>query len=475
MDQRNVQEIIDRAFAGQDMLEACERRDLGAIIRIFRKYGITQGTIASLTGIAQGRLSEYKTGKRVPSAKSTFEAFANGLNMPDRARRALGLTPLGASDGDRVGETSGLLADTFDLQLLAEAVGRRGTVLKRRELLTLAGSIGAAAAIAQNEVWERVAHALSKPSATDDVTVREIEARSAGFHQLEEWVPASALYKGLAMHLREVGTLLNASTNDPNDELRARLIASAGESAVLAGWLATDMGDMAAARSLYETAERAAKELDDPGILACALAYRSYIPSTKGAHGRSRALLTTALDAIEESRGPTSPGTMAWLAARHAEESAALGDKTQALNSWGKAEEAFNIADPEEDRVWTRFLDQNRFDSYRIATYAKIGKLEEAQESAQAILSRLTQPDRKKAAIILEDIAAAHVSQGSINEACRLAKNGLAVLRETEFTMWLPRFEVLAQSLRRYQRQTPVREFLEDFSMTKHRFAASAH
>jgi tetratricopeptide (TPR) repeat protein len=166
---------------------------------------------------------------------------------------------------------------------------------------------------------------------------------------------------------------------------------------------------------------------------------------------------------------------MAWLAARHAEESAALGDKTQALNSWGKAEEAFNIADPEEDRVWTRFLDQNRFDSYRIATYAKIGKLEEAQESAQSILSRLTQPDHKKAVIILEDIAVAHVSQGSVNEACRLAKNGLAVLRETEFTMWLPRFEALAQSLRRYQRQTPVREFLEDFSMTKHRFTASAH
>lgn len=205
MDQRNVQEIIDRAFAGHDMLEACQRRDLGAIIRVLRKYGITQGRIASLTGIAQGRLSEYNTGKRVPSAKSTFEAFANGLKMPDHARRALGLTSSGASDGDRAGQVSGLPTDTFDLQLLAEAVGRRGTALKRRELLSLAGTIGATAAIAQNEVWERVAHALSKPTATDDVTVREIEARSAGFHQLEEWVPATALYKGLAMHLKEVG------------------------------------------------------------------------------------------------------------------------------------------------------------------------------------------------------------------------------------------------------------------------------
>ena len=131
----------------------------------------------------------------------------------------------------------------------------------------------------------------------------------------------------------------------------------------------------------------------------------------------------------------TSPATVAWIAARHAEESAQLGDKAQALASWGRAEDAFSIADPDEDRVWTRFLDQNRFDSYRIATYSKIGKLDEAQEIAAAILGRLTQPDRKKAVIIFEDIAAAHLSRGSVNEASQAAKNGLTVLRETEFAM----------------------------------------
>ncbi len=53
--------------------------------------GVTQGQISVLTGIPQGRLSEYKTHKRSPTATSTFQAFADGLAMPPAARRALGL------------------------------------------------------------------------------------------------------------------------------------------------------------------------------------------------------------------------------------------------------------------------------------------------------------------------------------------------------------------------------------------------
>lgn len=470
IDQRHVQEALERAFAGQEMIQACQRRDLGAIIRLLGKFGITQGQISSLTGIAQGRLSEYKTRKRIPTASSTFEAFADGLDMPSHARRALGLASAG-HNGAQADGPSDLPTDTFDLQLVAEAIGRRGGRVRRRELLSLAATVGATTALAQSDAWERVAYALTKPTAIDGKVIREIEARTAGFHQLEEWVPAPTLYKALAVHMREVGTLLNSTTADPNDELRRRLVVAAGESSVIAGWLASDMGDTTTARGLYETAARAAKEVDDPGIVACSLAYRSYIPSTKGAHGRSRALLADALDALPMS---ASPGTFAWLSARHAEESAALGDKSEALTSWRRAAEAFEITDTDEDRVWTRFMDRNRFDSYHIATYAKIGKLDEAQEVANAVLSRLAQPDRKKAAIILEDIAAAHLSQGSVNEAARLARQGLAIVRETEFAMWLPRFEAIAKSLRRWQRQIPVRAFLEDFAMTKQHFASSS-
>jgi transcriptional regulator with XRE-family HTH domain len=376
LDQRDIQETIDRVSARQDFLEACKRHDLGALIEILGRHGVTQGQMANLTGIAQGRLSNYKHGKNVPMASHIFQAFADGLSLSAQARTLLGLAP----SGDRAATpllTDGLAVpvDTFDLQVLAETIGRWGNDVKRREMLSLAAQVGATAAIAQSDVWERLAHALMKPSAMDESIIREMEARSAGFHRLEEVTPAPALFKALVAHLRELSSLLNGTATDPADELRRRLIIVAGESSVLAGWTASDMGDAVLARNYYETAARAAKEADDLAIAACALGYQSYIPSTRGRNGHSRILLTEALQAAESAKA-SSPGTVSWLAARHAEESATLGDKQQALKSWDQAAEAFNIAYPEEDRVWTRFLDQNRFDSYRIATYAKIGRLD---------------------------------------------------------------------------------------------------
>ena len=42
---------------------------------------------------------------------------------------------------------AGIPADTFDLQLLAEAIGRNGTAVRRRDLLALAAQLGAGAAV----------------------------------------------------------------------------------------------------------------------------------------------------------------------------------------------------------------------------------------------------------------------------------------------------------------------------------------
>jgi hypothetical protein len=193
--------------------------------------------------------------------------------------------------------------------------------VNRRELLELTALAGATATLAPAEMTERLMRALAKPSGLDEAVVREIEARTAGFHQLEQLLPASMVYRGMIAHLTEVGSLLNGTVHDPRNRLRHRLIVAAGEGSALAGWIATDRGDPAGARSFYETAERAAQEAKDPGILACTLGYRSYTASMKGAHGRARALLSSALQAFPHTE---SPASVAWLAARHAEVSAAL-------------------------------------------------------------------------------------------------------------------------------------------------------
>ena len=94
-----IREIVERVFARQDVLDACKRRDLSLPITVLCANGVTQAQIAALTGIPQGRLSEYKTRKRIPTATSTFEAFADGLGLPPAARLALGLAPEAAGSG----------------------------------------------------------------------------------------------------------------------------------------------------------------------------------------------------------------------------------------------------------------------------------------------------------------------------------------------------------------------------------------
>jgi hypothetical protein len=175
--------------------------------------------------------------------------------------------------------------------------------------------------------------------------------------------------------------------------LRRLIVAAGGQPAGKRS--ASSLGDFGAARNLYDTAVTAAGEACDPAMTACALTYRSYIPSASGANGRARILLAQALENVPVQ---ASPATAAWVAARHAEESAIVGDKPQALKSWRAAEEAFSVADPDEDRPWAKFLNRDRFDPFRITTCLKTVKFDEAQQAADALLARLSPEEGKRAA-----------------------------------------------------------------------------
>src|SRR2546428_3342567 len=142
-----LREKLAAVFARPDFYEACLRRDAGAMITILNTGGVTQGQIAALTGIAQSTLSNYKRGVNTAQFAVSFEKLADGLDMPPRLRQALG--PFGdAPAGSRpaAAAVAGVPADTFHLQLLAEAIGRNETAVKRRDLLALPAQLGAGAA-----------------------------------------------------------------------------------------------------------------------------------------------------------------------------------------------------------------------------------------------------------------------------------------------------------------------------------------
>jgi tetratricopeptide (TPR) repeat protein len=87
--------IPDELWERPQMTQALTSRDIGTVFHLLRQYaGATQTQIAIACGLTQGRVSEHmKEGGRRVTELDVFERIAEGLQMPDAARMALGLAP----------------------------------------------------------------------------------------------------------------------------------------------------------------------------------------------------------------------------------------------------------------------------------------------------------------------------------------------------------------------------------------------
>jgi Helix-turn-helix domain len=245
-----------------DMHTALTNRDIGHLFRLVRQYaGISQTRIGVAVGFSQGKVSEYMKNKAQVTALDVFERIAEGLGMPDPARMTLGLaprvltgvtlpaTPIPARDGTPassllsveqvvIGSRQSDDACDVDMLTLAWIVGRLDGHMDRRTMLLIAAGLTAESAASIANPWERLALALSGNRADQEDTVERLEARTVGFHRLEETMPARSLYQSLTAHLNELSTLLQAGLPD---RLRRRLAATTGEAAVLASWIAWEI------------------------------------------------------------------------------------------------------------------------------------------------------------------------------------------------------------------------------------------
>jgi transcriptional regulator with XRE-family HTH domain len=94
-------EIPDWAWQRTEVVSALERCDISALLQAAQKYsGASQTRIASEIGLGQGRVSEIIKGRRQVVRFDVIERIAAGLDMPDFARRLLGLAAApGAASG----------------------------------------------------------------------------------------------------------------------------------------------------------------------------------------------------------------------------------------------------------------------------------------------------------------------------------------------------------------------------------------
>jgi transcriptional regulator with XRE-family HTH domain len=437
LERQEIQERVVRVFERQDVLDACRQRTIGPIITALRRHGVSQGLMSTMTGIPQGRVSEYERNVRQPTLE-TFEKFATGMGIPDEAQRALGLTPTDHQHSASA-TTSATDQAAPDLLTLSWMAGSLNTHVDRRSVLHLASTLVAAPLLGVEESVERLGYALIAPVALQEDTVHFLEQRTVGLHRIEELFSARLVHRAVTSHLREVTALLEGHVDDP---LRPRLARIAGESAVLAAWTAWDLNESAHSARMYRVTEVAARVANDPVIVACATTYRSYATSGPTAHEDARKLLAEARRHLPDKG---EDATRAWVQGREAEEAAAIGDHT-ADDLIKQATEAYNRSRPQTERPWTRFLDQTRMHALELSTYTRLGNEPKVHQLADELIATSTS-ESKRLALINADVGLASVRLGDVTSAISYGRNSLQAVRESETSFGLWRLEELARAL----------------------------
>src|SRR6266487_140492 len=213
-----------------------------------RELRMIAGLSQSRFGAALRRLGREMDGSEPQTDRGTVSRWERGVERPSLYYQRL--------------------LSELDRRLEAEGVAE----LRRRDLLRLGGAVSGLAAMAPVlESWDRLVLALRGSDPVHDDMVADLEAQTAGFHELERQLPGRALFPKLDAHLDGLAEVLRGRMSATQ---RQRTIRAAGDAAVLAGWIAWDMHNRPASMRLYKTASVAAREAGDPALLACILAYR---------------------------------------------------------------------------------------------------------------------------------------------------------------------------------------------------------
>ena len=357
-------------WARPSVAQALTRRDMGALFRLLRQYtGLSQTRIATATGIPQGRVSEIVRDKRAVGAKHVFERIANGLNMPDPARLALGLAPH---------------------QRPATAVEASPARSRTRRETDLVRQITAARSI-------------------DGVVVAALQSETETIRLLDRRLGAPPVAAKLEAHIGQVETGLRYSLRPSN---RQQLAAVLADASALAGWQAIDMGRLPQAWDHFERATAAAREASDPCLLAFAAGEQAYVLLDLNRPAEALEIVRAVYD---ETRAAIPHQIRGWLRAAEAEMAAAAGQESTCRHALDGAAREIGYGPSGEDLPYLA-LNETHLARWRGNCLIHFGDPHTADELVTALNGLDNSFTRAEAGLRCDLAAALHV-RGERHEA----------------------------------------------------------
>lgn len=311
------------------------------------------------------------------------------------------------------------------------------------------------------DALERTRGVAARQARTDDGLVWALQSLVAAYGQAYETMEAGALAPSVSMLVDRITERLN----DPMSPAHRQALGPiASEAAALAGWLAHVLDHQGAARAYFSLARDTARDAGDETLHALALGSMSSLHSSTPSGGHSGSAVATRLLQEANARIPVDApaGARTWLAARLAEELAAMGDAEGYRRHIDRAEQAWSQAGGAEPG-WGFFSPQgffacwedHRFDGYRGICLVLLGKPREAETHLRQSLLRALGEWRPRA-VALTDLTAAYALQGEPEQACEAARGALSAATTAGFPMGVKRLRGAREHLDRWDTHPEV-------------------
>jgi hypothetical protein len=418
----DVRAIVERVCVRPEVLGALARRDLGVVIEALAGSGITQGQISELTGIPQGRLSNWKTGTREPRGLATFEKFAN-VGLPPAARRALGLD----SDSPPQASAPAPRIDVSYPDTPADAV--------RNVSRLWTADLGDPAALQRGRPDPRAWNDAPLRWLVDPGRIPEQPARGVriGMSDVERFRVTIDMFAGLddrfgGGHAR--GALIEYLSTDADRMLNGRyddavgraLFSAVGEATLLAAWMSYDSAPANALAQGYFVDALALAQAGNDRLLGASILDAMSHQATYTGHYTEAANLARA--ARTGTRGVATPTLTAHFHVMEARALARLRDTKACSHALSEGTTEFERGNPDNDPLWIRYFNASELSAEFGHCMRDLGHASDAVQHTTASLEANGGFARSDFFVTLV-LADAHLSAGDLEQACEVTLHAL--------------------------------------------------
>jgi transcriptional regulator with XRE-family HTH domain len=424
----DVRVIVERVCARPDVLDACAKRDLGVVIAAFGSAGVTQGRVSALTGIPQGRLSEWMTGKREPRAASTFQKFADGLGLPVAARRALGLAsdempsegasaPAGGitlSYPDGVAQATENVSALWRMDLAVASAFLRGRFDPRAW-----GDASLRWLVDPGRMPEQEP-ARGARIGTGDVT--RFRATVDMFVEMDNRFGGGHAREALVKYLSVDGERLLRGRY--RDAVGRELFSAVAEAALLVAWMTYDSAPTSAlAQGYFIQALSLAQGGSDRLLGASILDAMSHQATFAGKFTDAANLARAALAG---TRGAAPPTLTAHFYAMEARALARLGDARSCSRALSESVTEFDRANPEDAPAWMQYFNESEMSAEFGHCMRDLGRASDAVRYADSSIKGTEAAFGRSDFFVSLVLADAHLAAGNAEQACAITLEAIS-------------------------------------------------